>query len=111
MKITDETARVALRELNILIRESGPHSFPYHGVEDEHMTPLALTKVVIEDKIGRLDTNGQTRFGKGKRAGLKEALNVIRNVGEHTGAEISRIDPLQDDIFLARDELEEITGN
>ena len=85
-----ETAVTCLRELEILVDKT-------EDSEDEYcnsMSPLARARSRI---VALDDVDEETQ---------REVLDVIHEVGEATGAETSPIDPLQDDIFRAKSDLE-----
>jgi len=89
-----ETAVTCLRELEILVDET-------EDPENEHgdpMSPLARARSRI---VALDDVDEETQ---------REVLDVIHEVGEATGAETSPIDPLQDDIFRAKSDLENALG-
>lgn len=105
VEISWDTADVALRELEILIKETGGgagHDMG-EGEEEQAMSPLALARHRIMERREEV-TDSSISLGLGL------ALQIISDVSEETGAEISPIDPLQDDIFRARDELTNALG-
>jgi len=89
--IDPEVARTCLRELEILIEQTD-HPENEHG---DPMSPLARARSRI---VALDDVDEETQ---------REVLDVITEVGEATGAEVSPIDPLQDDIFRAKSALED----
>jgi hypothetical protein len=86
-----ETAVTCLRELEILVDETEDPKNEY----GDPMSPLARARSRI---VALDDVDDETQ---------REVLDVIDEVGEATGAETSPIDPLQDDIFQAKTDLEE----
>lgn len=96
--VSRKHAEVALRELNTLIRETEGSN----GGE-EHLTPLARVMIRLKD-------NAHGAFTPGAEAAYSTAIEIVNDVADETGAETAEVDPLQDDIFQARDELAEATG-
>lgn len=93
-----KTAGVALRELNILIEETqDPNG------ADEHLTPLARV-------MTRLKNNAEGAFHPAGSKAYSTAIEIVNDVADETGAEVAETDPLQSDIFEARDDLAEATG-
>jgi len=86
-----ETAETCLRELEILV-DVTDHPENEYG---DPMSPLARARSRI---VALDDVDEETQ---------REVLDVIDEVGEATGAETSPIDPLQDDIFRAKSDLED----
>lgn len=112
--IPREVAEVALRELEILIQETGGDAgFDMgDGEEPQAMSPLARVKQLVESEAERLhEANDWGEIGESElRMAIDALMNVLRmieKVSDESGAEIAPIDPLQDDIFRARNELEE----
>jgi hypothetical protein len=99
VEISAETAMVALRELNILISQTGGDDGHEMVGEVEGttcaMTPLALARHRIE----QLESERIDEFT------LKQVQQVLGGVAEQTGVELGAVDPLQDDVFQARDGL------
>lgn len=89
-----ETAETCLRELDILVDETVDPENEY----GDPMSPLARARSRI---VALDDVDEKTQ---------REVLDVIDEVGEATGAETSPIDPLQDDIFQAKSDLEDALG-
>lgn len=89
-----ETAETCLRELEILVDETEDPENEY----GDPMSPLARAR----SRIVALDDVDEEH--------QREVLDVIDEVGEATGAETSPIDPLQDDIFQAKSDLEGALG-
>ena len=89
-----QTAETCLRELDILVDETEDPENEY----GDPMSPLARARSRI---VALDDADEETQ---------REVLDVIDEVGEATGAEASPIDPLQDDIFQAKSDLEGALG-
>lgn len=89
-----QTAETCLRELDILVDETEDPENEY----GDPMSPLARARSHI---VALDDVDEETQ---------REVLDVIDEVGEATGAETSPIDPLQDDIFQAKGDLEDALG-
>ena len=89
-----QTAETCLRELEILVDETEDPENEY----GDPMSPLARARSRI---VALDDVDEETQ---------REVLDVIDEVGEATGAETSPIDPLQDDIFQAKGDLEDALG-
>ncbi|QLG30090.1 hypothetical protein HUG10_21120 (plasmid) [Halorarum halophilum] len=110
--VPTDAAEVARRELDILIRQTGGDAgfdVPEYDIVEESMTPLAMLKLALESEAESLDVGGQSDFGRGKRAGLEYAVELLEGVADVTGSETSRIDPLQDDIFRALGAFKDVT--
>lgn len=91
--VSSETVEVARRELDILIGQTD-HPTNEYG---DAMSPLARARKRITEMAE--ESHGDVC------AGMLSARERIDEVGEETGAETSPIDPLQDDIFRALNEL------
>ena len=95
-----QAALVARRELRLLISETD--CVDTDAGEEEAMTPLARARWRIAKK-----RKAWTGLDDRRADGLRTALGIITQVSEETGAEISKVDPLQDDIFEAKRALDE----
>ena len=85
VEVSTDAARVARRELGILIEESTPR-----GENGQPMTPTARIRQRLAEELPE-DVAAQ-------------AVDIVDAVAEETGAENSPIDPLQSDIFRAETE-------
>ena len=86
-----ETAETCLRELGILVDVTDDPENEY----GDPMSPLARARSRI---VALDDVDEETQ---------REVLDVIDEVGEATGAWTSPIDPLREDIFRAKSDLED----
>lgn len=87
VEIKAETARTCLNELELLIKGTG-------GEEAENpCTALAYAIALLED----MNLSAETR---------KAVDDVFEQVAKERGAETATVDPLDDDVFQARNELE-----
>lgn len=93
--IDRETAHVAHRELDILIKQTGGDDPP----PGEARSPLRLVKQRLKERRVEHEREGIS-------LGIGLALQIIDDVADERGIEIGDIDPLQDDIFQARNDLE-----
>lgn len=100
VEVPVETARVALRELNILIKETDDPT----GGDEGAMSPLARTnKRVGEKRSKAIDENHSDIV-----SGYSTVIETINKVAKETGADCSQGDPLQDDIFRAHWKFKEV---
>lgn len=97
VEVPAEVAEVALRELNILIRQTDPTDNDVGDLVEpgKAMSPMARVKARLQAK--REEEAGPDIW----RA--EEVIDLVDEVAKQTGAETSVVDPLQDDIFRARD--------
>lgn len=95
-------AEVALRELTILITQTGEHAG--HGLVDSPrpMSPLGLARRCILRRV--VDMEGDYTVW------LDDIENVFEEIAEETGVDVSEQDPLQDDVFQAKKTLERALG-
>lgn len=91
VEIPADVARTARRELGILISETDA---PEEG--GQPMTPTARIRQRLEEELPH-DLAVQ-------------AVDIVDAVAEETGATHRPVDPLQDDIFRAKDALADVLG-
>ena len=87
VEVSTDAARVARRELGILIGESAPR-----GENGQPMTPTARIRQRLAEEL--------------PEDAAVQAVDIVDAVAEETGAENSPIDPLQADIFRAETEFD-----